>query len=167
MRRIPPKLLVAPIILPILLSVGFAFAATDSSQINLSLTHVNYVKLTGTVVNASRFFSVRDIKPRGNRRRGPWVELGTLGIESNMLGNCDLEFTTQNRFKLRHIISNKRLSRYRLKYKNKKIRKRKNKITLPCNAANSSLSFQTVGRFRNRVKAGVYRDIVTITVTTQ
>ena len=167
MRRIPPKLLVAPFLLSILLIIDLSLAATDSSQINLAVTRVDYVKLTGTVVNASRTFSVQDIKPVGNRRRGPRVELGTLGIESNMPGNCDLEFSTQNRFKLRHIISNKRLTRYRLRYRNKRITRRRNRMTLPCNVINSPLEFQSRGRFRNNVEPGIYRDVVTITVTTQ
>ena len=166
MRRIPLKLLVAPIFLSLLF--GIAFAATDSTEIGLQVTRVDYVILTGTAVGASRYFSVDDIKPAGRRGPGPTVTLVTLGLESNMSGNCTLDFSTQNNFRLRHIVSNKRLTRYRLEYQGTRIKANKPQIILPsCNVANSPLDFTAVGRFRRRVEAGIYRDIVTIVVTTE
>ena len=162
--------LVSLVIFPALLMQLFfstAFAAGESTQVQIKVEHLNYVRLTGTAVGSSRMFSIADVKPVGNNRRGPKVVIGTLGLESNQSGNCTMTFSTDNTFKLRHIVSNKRLTRYRLFYLNKRITKNKNTRTLPCNSTNEPLYFQSVGRFRNNIEAGVYRDTVHLVVTTQ
>ncbi len=142
-----------------------ASAAGESTDILVRVIHDQYVRLTGTVAGSSRTFSVDDVKPPDGSR--PWVSLGSLGLESNIAGNCDIDFSTQNNFKLKHTVSNKRLTRYILKYRNKKIRKNKHTLTMPCNALPSTLSFKRKGRFRQNVRSGIYSDVVTITVTTQ
>lgn len=144
------------------------FAANESTQIDLQLTHIEYVNLIGNVVGASKYFSVDDIEPAGNSGPGPTVSLGQLGLEGNTVGSCTLDFSTINNFRLRHTVTNRRLTRYRLNYKNKKINKKNTSMTLiSCNEAQSSLDFTAVGNFRRNVKSGIYQDIVTITVTTQ
>lgn len=164
MIKIPPKFLS---ILFISAFSSSSLATTDTSDINLSFTHTEYVNLTGTVVGASRYFSVDDVKPVGNGF-GPKVSLGTLGLNSNMLGTCTISFTSVNDFKLKHIVTNKRLASYRLFYRGKKVTRRRNEVdTATCNVNPSVLKLSTNKRFRKRVKSGIYRDIVTITVTTQ
>jgi hypothetical protein len=151
----------------LLVSVVTSYATTNTTDINLSFTHTNYVNLTGTVVGASRTFSENDVKPVGNGF-GPKVSLGTLGLESNMLGACTITFTTANNYRLRHIVSNKRLAAYRLFYRGTKLRKKNNHIDLPsCNLPPRKLKLSTKKNFRQNVAAGIYRDIITITVTTQ
>ncbi len=166
MRRIPPKLLVASTLLPFLM--GISYAATKSGNIQIAVGQFSYVNLKGTVVGAFKHFTVDEIKPNGNRRKGPWLKLGTLGLNSNISGNCDLEFTSLNNFKLRHTQTNKVLSKYRLKYKRKRITRNNNHISLRCKVRKRALKFQSIGRIQNQIiPAGVYRDVITITVTTQ
>ncbi len=147
-------------------SVAVSFAATKTINIGLQSTHTPYVNLLGSVVGASRYFSITDIKPVGGGR--PKVTLGLLGLESNISGSCTLSFTTQNDFKLRHIVSNQRLTRYILRYKGQKIKRNTPTIVLPsCNVSLDPLKLKRRGPFKNNPQAGIYRDIVTITVTTQ
>ena len=147
-------------------TINSANAAGESTDIQIKIIHDQFVKLSGTVVGASRTFSVDDIKPPTGYS-SPWVSLGTLGLESNFAANCTMDFSTRNGFKLRHTVSNKRLTRYIMKYRNKKIRKHKPTVTLPCNTAPTTLSLKRRGAFRNNIESGIYADVVTITVTTQ
>ena len=157
----------------LLASLLFAFvsvthAARESTFIELQVTYDEYVKLVGTVVGAVKTFSVDDIKPAGNRGPGPTVSVGSLGISSNLTGDCTLNFTTRNNFRLRHLVSNRRLTNYRLNFNGKRINRRRNTtMTLPCNSAPTSLDFTATGRFRRNVASGIYSDTVTIVVTTQ
>ena len=161
---------ISPKILSIIFISAFSvssLATTDTADINLSFKHTNYVNLTGTVVGVTRFFSVDDLKPIGNRF-GQKVTLGTLGLESNMIGSCTISFTSVNDFKLRHIVTNKRLANYRLFYRGKKVTRRRNEVDTPgCNITPTALKLSTNKRFRKRVKSGIYQDIVTIVVTTE
>ncbi len=143
-------------------------AAQDSTVIDLNVTFVDYVNFIGSAVGASKYYTIDEIKPVGTNRRGPSVSLGRLGIESNSVGDCDVEFSTKNNFRLRHTVSNRRLTNYRLRWKGKNITRRRNKqMTLPCNTNAQRIQFQATGNFRNNPQAGLYQDIVTITVTTQ
>jgi hypothetical protein len=147
-------------------SVAITFAANLTKTIELEATYAPYVTLLGSVVGASKYFSIEDIKPLSGGK--PRVTLGLLGLESNVSGSCTLDFSTQNNFKLRHIVSNQRLTRYILKYKGQKIKKNAPTIVLPsCNVSLKPLKFTRRGPFKNNPQAGIYRDIVTITVTTQ
>lgn len=157
---------------PILLStfffvyVNFSYAATESTNVKIEVIHDEYVKLVGSAVGVSRTFSVEDVKPPSGSR--PKIALGVLGLESNLAGNCTLNISTLNTFKLKHTVSNKRLTRYKLFYKGKTIRKNKNTtMTLPCSSSQSNLEFKSVGAFLNNIKSGIYSDTITLTVTTQ
>jgi len=145
-----------------------AFALDKQKTLDIQVVHTEYVKLVGSVIGATRTFDVWDIEPIGWNNNGQLVTLGLLGIESNVAGNCTLDFSTVNNFKLRHTVSNKRLARYILRYKGKKIRKNKPTIVLPsCNIAPKALKFRTKGNFRQNREAGFYSDTITITVTTE
>ena len=112
------------------------------------------------------FFSVEDIKPLNGGR--PWVTIGLLGLESNITGSCTVDFSSKNRFRLRHTVTNRRLTNYILRYKGNRINRRNSTITLPsCNESVSNLQLKRRGRFRNNVQSGIYQYIVTNTVTTQ
>ena len=90
-----------------------AFAATDTTQIDLSVTHVPYVKLIGTAPGSSRFYGNNDI---ANWIFPSIVDLGTLGLETNVGGNCDINFSTLNNFDLLHTVSNNSLTKYKILY---------------------------------------------------
>ena len=55
--------------------VSVSFAATETTDINLQVTHNEYVQLVGSAV--ARNFSVDDLKPPGSAR--PWLALACLG----------------------------------------------------------------------------------------
>ncbi len=155
-----------------LLVLLFSFSLTITSAVNktqildLNVTYTHYVTLLGSAVGATKYFLIEDIKPLSGGR--PKVTIGLLGLESNLSGSCTLNFSTQNNFKLKHTVSNKRLTRYILKYKGKRISKNKPTIVLSsCNVPASPLKLKRKGAFKNNVKSGIYQDIVTITVTTQ
>ncbi len=151
--------------LGMLTMLNTARAAGESTDILVNIIHDQYVHLTGTAVGSSRTFSVDTVKPPDGSK--PLLNLGTLGLESNFAANCTMDFSTQNNFKLRHTVSNRRLTRYILKYRNKRITRRKHSLDLPCNTTPGVLAFKRRGKFRKKVKSGVYADVVTITVTTQ
>ncbi len=147
-------------------SATMIFAANKTTLLELEVNYTPYVKLLGSAVGITKFFSVEDIKPLSGGR--PWVTIGSLGLESNISGSCTLDFASNNGFRLRHTVSNRRLTRYILRYKGNRINRRNTTVVLPsCNQALSSLELKRRGRFRNNVQAGIYQDIVTLTVTTQ
>lgn len=144
-------------------------AAEDSTDIELNVDVSEYVNIIGTVVGASKYYTADEIAPTGNNNRGDWITLGSLGFESNNTGDCDVEFSTQNNFQLRHTVTNERLTNFRLRYYGNNISRTKNQQQVyPCSVAVSGLQFQKVGAFwREDTQDGVYQDIVTITITTQ
>lgn len=163
MKKTSPKIFSSILILFLASSLN---AAEDSTSINMSVTHTEYVTLTGTVVGASRTFAESDIKPLPGKV-GPKVELGTLGLKSNVPGNCAISFTTANNFRLRHQDTNQRLASYRLFYENQRINRRNNEITRSCNNDESPLQFSTARNYQQNVQSGVYEDKITVVVTTE
>ena len=154
-------------IAPSLLLVAFfnvANAADDSSNIYISVGQQEYLYMVGTAVGGTNNFSVGDIEPTGT---APIVSLGTLVFESNVTGDCSLNVSTANDFKLRHTVSNVKLTRFRLRYKGKNLSRSQPVKTFPCNSPLSSLNFMAVGIFNSNPEAGVFQDTVTLTVTTQ
>lgn len=144
-------------------------AATDSTVIELSHTYFPYVNFTGTAPGASRFYDNDDLAflifPLS-------VNLGTMGLESNVGGTCDLNFTTANDFKLRHTVSNNNLGDYTIQYKGQTFSEASNPtLQLPCTSTATNLNFIINGisfaGFDFLLQAGVYQDIVTVVVTTQ
>ena len=156
----------ASLSLALLLFTGTLQAATKTADINLSFSHIEYVNLTGTLVGATRYFDMDYIRPPSGAA-GPKVNLGTLGLDSNMSGNCLIRFDSANAYQFRHTASNKRLAFYRLWYRGKKLTKKRNKITTPCNFSPEMVQLSTRKRFRKRIKSGLYQDILTITVVTE
>jgi len=164
MRTLKKLLLLVATMLVI---VNTSFATTDVTNINITSSSLPFVNLAGTVVDTIKTFSASDIKPTGNKKIGPRVTLGTLGLESNISGSCSLNFSSQNTYKLKHLISNVLLTKYILRYKGVGITGKHTEIEVPCNQAQKPLIFRTVGRFNDNTQSGIYRDVVTVTVTTQ
>lgn len=156
-----------------------AFAATDETVIDLSYTYTPYVNFIGTAAGASRFYDNGELASGFNTI---WVNLGTLGLESNVPGNCDLSFTTVNNFTLLSTSSNGgnlgggSIGAYSLRYRNQVFGNAANPsnldTSLPCSSLATPIDFKLnrnfsfIG-FNRAIRAGVYQDIVNITVTTQ
>jgi len=145
-------------------------ADTDSTDITISHTYTPYVNLIGTAPGASRFYDNDDLV---NTIIPIPVNLGTMGLASNISGNCDLNFTTANNFKLIHTQFPDNLANYRLLYQNATFDASSNlPLSLPCNTTPTDIDFILTGAISLAgedafLLAGVYRDIVTVTVTTQ
>ena len=158
------------ILITALLSQSNAFAASDETDIDISVTHTEYVNFTGTAPGASRFYDNDDLV---NAIFPIAVNLGTMGLESNVAGDCDLNFSTLNNFRLLHTISNQNLSDYRILYEGQTFDQASNQVlTIPCNSTPTNLDFILTGGISfvgidPFVQAGVYRDIVNVIVTTQ
>jgi len=156
------------LVLPLIV-VPSSHANTDSTTIELSHTYTPYVNFTGTAPGASRFYDNDDlvtfIFPLS-------VNLGTMGLESNVGGNCDLNFTTANDFKLLHTVSNVNLGDYTIQYQGQQFNETNNpQLVLPCTTAATNINFILNGfsfsGFDFFIDAGVYQDVVNVVVTTQ
>jgi hypothetical protein len=148
-----------------------AFAATDTTVINMSTTYTPYVSLTGTAPGASRFYSNNDI---ANWIFPNVVDLGTLGLESNLGGSCDINFSTQNNFDLLHTVSGNSLTKYKVIYQSQDFSDTSNPtLTIPCTTIPTTMQFSPTqivwGNLfpTNWIEHGIYQDIVTIVVTSQ
>ncbi len=144
-------------------------AATVSTAIKLSYTYAPYVKLTGTAPGTSRFYNNKDLVNSGIAVP---VNLGTMGLASNVSGLCDIDFSTQNTFRLIHTVLETNLSNYSILYRNITFNATNTRLTIPCNTAPTDIDFKLTGfvfgiDIDNLLAAGVYRDVVKVEVTTQ
>lgn len=146
-----------------------AYAANDTSVINISHTYTPFVNFTGTAPGASRFYDndalVNFVFPLS-------VNLGTMGLESNISGNCDLDFTTVNDFQLLHTVTSNSLGDYSIQYQGQEFNQASNpQLELPCTSAATNLNFILTGvsfsGFDFFIEDGVYQDIISVVVTTQ
>ncbi len=155
----------------LLLSSVFSLkAAQDTTDIHINTNVPEYLNFIGTAAGVTKYYTVEEIEFTGGTNRGPIISLGTLGLESNMLGNCDIEVSAKNNFRLRHVTTNDRLTHYRLRWKGEVMSGnpvRSNQFTTTCSSSADVISFQTVAYFNPNPQAGLYQDIVTVTVTTQ
>lgn len=155
-----------------LISYCFAyttFAANDSAVIDLSHTCTPFVKFTGTAPGASRFYDNDDLV---NFIFPITVVLGTMGLESNVGGDCDLEFSTQNNFELQHTVIPTTGGRYTINYQGESFTQGNNPVlTRPCTIVATEISFMlnnnTLIGFDNRIPGGIFQDIINVIVTTQ
>ena len=152
-------------------SVVVAFAEVDTTQIDIKVTHVPYVKLIGTAPGSSRYYGNNDI---ANWIFPSIVDLGTLGLETNVGGDCDINFSTLNNFDLLHTVSNNSLTKYKIIYKSQDFSQTSNPtLILPCGSVPTTIEFSPTqivwGNLfpTNWIEAGVYQDVVTVVVTTQ
>ncbi|MEH6456255.1 MAG: hypothetical protein V7749_08025 [Cocleimonas sp.] len=138
-------------------------------MINLSLTYTPFVSLTGTAPGASRTYDNDDITNSGVPKP---VNIGTMGLESNVGGICDLTFTTANTFKLLHTVTNNNLGNYKIHYKGLEFNEINNPLlSLPCTSTATDIDFELNSfGFSNIdpfLDSGTYQDVITVVVTTQ
>ena len=146
-----------------------AFADTDFTQIDISHTYTPYVNFTGTAPGASRFYDNDDLV---NFIFPLSVNLGTMGLESNIGGDCDLVFSTLNNFELKHTVIPTTGGGYTINYQGQSFTQGNNPtLTIPCTTAATDIDFilnnNTILGFDNFIPSGVFRDVITIEVTTQ
>lgn len=143
----------------ILASSSAAFAATDSTNIIINVTKDAYVNLIGTAVGSTNSFTTGDID-------NATVSLGTLGLESNSAGNCDMTIATANNFELQNVGSGNSLGVYTINYAGAHTAGSGGTVTQSCNTAASTFDLASPA-LPATVDAGVYTDTVTVTVVTQ
>ena len=163
------KALITPYVL--LIFVASSFATTDTAIINLSTTYAPYMKFSGTAPGSSRSYGNSDI--------ANWVfpnsfDLGTLGLESKISGDCDINFSTQNNFSLLHTISSSNLTKYKVIYQSQEFSGTSNPtLTTPCTTLPTTMKFAPTQLVLGNssptalIESGVYQDVVNITVATQ
>ena len=152
-------------------SCSIAFGASETTEISLNITHAPYVKFIGTAPGSSRFYGNNDI---ANWIFPSIVDLGTLGLETNVGGNCDINFSTLNNFDLLHTVSNNSLTKYKIIYQSQDLGQTSNPtLSLPCNTVPTTIEFTPTQIVWGNlfptywIEAGVYSDTVTVVVTTQ
>ncbi len=143
-----------------LASSSSVFAATDSTDIQINVTKDAYVNLIGTAVGSTNSFLTADID-------NATVSLGTLGLESNSQGQCDMTFSSANGYQLKHTTSGATLVNYEISYAGvTNSATATNTVTQSCNTAATSLDLVSPA-LPAIVDAGTYSDTVTVTVVTQ
>lgn len=154
-------------------SNNYVHAADDSTQIRLSYKHIEYLNFTGTAVGAAKDFSANELIPANSSGQSTIssnqsINLGTLGLNSNIPGDCTLDFSTSNNFRLVHQTLGQTLTSYQLNYRNTNISQgNSNQIVLPCTSPLSNIGFKATDAISNAPTKGVYQDIVRITVTSE
>ncbi len=157
----------------IVTSNSYVQAADDSTQIRLSYKHIEYLNFTGTAVGAAKDFNANELLPTNATGQATFgsnqsINLGTLGLNSNIPGDCTLDFSTTNNFRLVHQTLGQTLTSYQLNYKNTNISQgNSNQIVLPCTSPLSNIDFKATGAITEAPSKGVYQDIVRITVTSE
>jgi len=159
------------VIMAFLFSNSALNAATDQTDIEFSYTYTPYVKLIGTAPGSSRMYGNNDI---ANWIFPSVVDIGTLGLESNVGGDCDMNFSTLNNFNLLHTVSGNSLTKYKILYQSQEFGLDSNPtLSIPCNTTPTTMQFTpTQIVFGNLlpslfIESGVYRDVITVVVTTQ
>lgn len=153
------KSLAFKLLVPLLsVMMGAVYAATDSSIVQIQVKHIEFLKIVGTAAGINKTIAVDDI------RSGNIVNIGSLGLESSIPGDCTLAFVSLNGFSLKHSKGNQRLSDYQLDYMTQAITSDTTMI-LPCKTATTALDFKALGTVKKNPRAGLYSDTVTITVT--
>jgi len=148
-----------------------AHTATKQTEIEFNFKHTPFVKFIGTAPGSNRMYDNNDI---ANWIYPRMVELGTLGLASNILGDCDINFSTGNNFDLLHTVSGNSLTQYKIYFQSEVFASVVNPtLTIPCNTLPTSIQFKPSGIvFGNiwesvLIQSGIYRDVVNVVVTTQ
>ncbi len=148
-----------------------AYSATNQTEIELNFTHTPFVNLVGTAPGSNRMYD--------NNYIADWifpvnVDLGTLGLASNILGGCGVNFSTANNFDLLHTVSGASLTQYKVLYHSQEFGINTNPtLSIPCNTVPTAIQFRPTGIvFGNfweagLIESGIYRDIINVVVTTQ
>ena len=144
---------------------SMTYALSKNTNIAIRVTYVEFLNIVGDA-RGSHYLTAAEIRPITNNGPNPTVLLGDLGLESSTVGNCTLGFSSLYGFSLKHSQGNQRFTNYQLIYPPSASPIASDTIiTLDCNTAPADLHFQAVGKIKKKVKAGVYSDTVTVTVT--
>ncbi len=162
------------IVAGMILGAGQVFAeTTDSKTILLEAEVADYLQLVGTSVNGATktIDTVNTANADGTAVSSSTAKsLGTLGLTSNIPGNCTIKFTSINEFKLVGVAAGpltpaETLNTYTLEYAGASITNGGEKANLTCRTTEPTnlqylpnTSTQLVGR-------GTYTDTITVTVT--
>lgn len=141
-----------------------AFAATDTTTIEINVTkdaYVNFIgTLSGSVVKALTLAEVDNTT----------TTLGNLGIESNTVGTCTVSFASAKGYKLVHTTNPALdLGAYSISYagvSNSSASSGNDYVAATCNEAASNFTM-TSPALPAVVTAGTYSDTLTVTVATQ
>lgn len=155
----------------LLTPISYTYAATEHTDININVIHDEYVRIIGSAAGSSRFYS--------NEQIANWifpntVDIGTIGLESNIAGDCDLNVSTLNNFQLLHTVNSEKLTKFKVIYGTQEFSETSNStLTLPCNSTPSQIQFApTELVFGNLfpsllIATGTYSDTITLVITTQ
>ena len=144
--------------------MGATYAATDSSTINLQVVYAPYVKIIGTSLG-KKVIDVSDI------RANNVVNIGVLGLESSIIGDCSLTFASSKGFKLEYSQGKQILADYQLEYGPDIIT---NDVTIiasdvtlvmPCNTPAAPIGFKATTKVKKNPRPGMYSDTIILTVT--
>jgi len=146
-------------------------AVTKQAEIEMSYKHAPYVKLIGTAPGSNRVFDNNDI---ADFITPVTVDLGTMGLDSNIPGDCEVNFSTLNNFDLKHTVSGSSITRYKVLYRTEEFGRASNQpLIMPCTSVPTSIQFRATGIvFGNiwesvLIQSGTYSDTVNVVVTTQ
>lgn len=146
----------------LLTSSSVAIAATDSKSINIEIEKGEYVQLVGSAVDGNtKVITLQDVI------NGTSKSLGTLGVDTNIVTNCNISFETTNTFALKHSSSEDILKKFTLTYLTNTIDENNLSINgVSCLQSRSNLTFNPTGaKLVERVRSGTYNDTITVTVT--
>ena len=148
----------------LLATSSIAFAASDSTEIEINVTKDAYVNFVGTLAgNVVKPLTLAEVD-------NTTTTLGTLGIESNTTGTCTVAFSSLNDYKLIHTTDAAlNLGDYSISYagvSNSAASSGNDYVAANCNEAPSNFDM-TSPALPPVVIAGTYSDTITMTVTTQ
>ena len=138
-------------------------ASFNTKTINITVTQGTYAELTGTAADGNiKKVSMDNITANSK------VSLGTLGVNSNG-SSCSIAFSTLNNYSLKHETTGGQLKRYSLNYLGSNISNNANaKVDLnSCVMAPTALNFVSSGNMPATIEDGIYKDIMTITLTAE
>lgn len=155
----------------LLASSSVVIAATDTKTIDIEVTQGEFVQLTGSAVDGNVKVVTMD-----NVKAGNPTDLGTLGVDSNIAAaanataECTVSFSTLNNYSLDHETSGTSLRRFFLTYLGKNVSSNTDTdkdIVADCNQVATELKFTPSGTVLadGAIEAGIYKDTVTIVVT--
>lgn len=142
-----------------------AFAATDNGSININVTQSEFVALTGTAFDntaaAPATFTTTQLD---GSFTGAALSLGTVGLDSNLLGNCNIQFNSTNSFSFKDGTTT--LVGYGLTYDGAAVAAATN-IPKTCQFTAAALTLKASAALpvANLIAAGTYSDVITVTVT--
>ena len=146
----------------LLLTLSSAAIAVDRN-IELIATEGQLLELYGDAFGEPKALDMATIKA------GTIIPLGGVGVKSNLTGDCYVNFTTSNKYKLAHTtIIGEILTTFSLKYRTVLFNNSNTTaVKTSCNGTVSGLTLNPATVDANKtIQAGAYKDTIIVTVTT-